>query len=235
MKVTVGSIQVQPAGSVNENVETAKRKNMLLTPPVAAATAAMLVLVAVPTQRALHFRQQKIQSARVIAPDPPALLSSLAAADPGALCVRTAGVKGKGLYSTIDIAADTYICDYSGDIMNAYQHATRYPPTQTEAQPGSQLPDYVIETASDSGVPFYVDARDEVQGSPGRWLNHASDGTHACNVHTAAFWPASDRFLDLRLCMYTDRDVKAGEELSWDYVCHNAGLSNSSPAISSLL
>jgi hypothetical protein len=101
------------------------------------------------------------------------------------------------------------VCEYCGEMLDERQYLRRYP----EVARG----DYVVGTAAPNGTPVFIDACAEEQVSPGRWLNHASDGTAACNVGNAAYWQTDELEPVVRLCMYTMRNVAAGEELCWDY------------------
>ena len=178
---------------------------MLLDPAVALATS--LLLLGLP---AAH-RQARLRSTRVAPPEAPLLSSSLAAQHPEAVAVADAGHKGRGLFAKVDIPEDTYLCDYAGELLSERQLSERYAASASAAD-GSR---YVVAVASPFGEPWFVDAREEEQVSPGRWLNHATDGTLACNVGNACYFPLEG--LDVRLCMVTLRDVRAGEELQWDY------------------
>ena len=138
---------------------------------------------------------------RLIPPPAPLLETSLAAMNPHSLAVREASGKGRGLFAEVDIPRDTYLCDYAGERLSAEQRHKRYAGKHADHA-------YVVEAATLTGEPFFVDGRDEAQVSPGRWLNHAADSTDACNVYTSC--EAGER-----LCMYTLRKVIAGEELQW--------------------
>lgn len=128
---------------------------------------------------------------------------------PSAVAIRKAGSKGRGLFAMSDIAADTYLCDYAGELLDESEINARYVVPDADYSHDSRR--YVVGVASPMGELYFVDARDEQQVSPGRWLNHAADGTHNCNVGTACYFPLTG--LDVRLCMTTLRDVQAGEEL----------------------
>ena len=140
------------------------------------------------------------------------LSTSLVARHPESVVIDDAGpCKGRGLFATVDIPADTYLCDYAGELLSERQLSDRYP-AHCSLEEGSR---YVVAVASPMGEPWFIDARDEDQVSPGRWLNHAKDGTDACNVGNSCYFPLNG--LDVRLCMVTLRDVRAGQELQWDY------------------
>lgn len=122
---------------------------------------------------------------------------------PETLVVKDAGAKGKGLFAAQDIPADTYICEFSGDLLTRDEYMTRYP--------GKGQSDYTLGVVNDYDVMYFYDGIDPEKGAPARYMNH--DGVEP-NIRRRT---VKREALPPRVLMYAKNFIAAGEELQWDY------------------
>ena len=108
--------------------------------------------------------------------------------------VRRSGVHGKGVFAVRDIAQGETLIEYVGEIIDWEQAKERHP--HDPRNPQHTFYFQVSET-------HVIDAR--VGGNSSRWINHA------CSPNCEA--DEQDGHVFIR----TLRDVRAGEELSYDY------------------
>lgn len=117
------------------------------------------------------------------------------------IVARRSPIHGNGVFAAVDIPAGTRVCEYRGKLITHAQADKRYPGN------------------SDSGHTFlftlnerYVlDANEN--GNIARWINHS------CAPNCQSFLKedaGGDRRRD-RVLIEAVRDIKAGEELSYDY------------------
>ena len=129
--------------------------------------------------------------------------------DSSSFVVAPAGDKGQGLFCTRDIEKGTYLFAYGGRTL-----------TFAEYEGGS---DYAAGIQNAAGAQFVIDASDadDPQSGLGRYMNHdSSDDGANCECIRGAYAFADREDIDAlppRLHLFTSRDVRAGEELCWDY------------------
>lgn len=117
--------------------------------------------------------------------------------------VKRTDAKGDGLFATAPIAKGDHIVQYTGQIVDGT--------TAIDSE-------YAISTCSAAGDPFYIDGSDPSRSDLGRYMNHAPLGTPAnnCACVRGAYSRATMREPPA-LHIFARRDIKAGEELQWDY------------------
>jgi uncharacterized protein len=128
--------------------------------------------------------------------DGSALSSSAAAARPRRrLQVRRSGVHGKGVFATVDLAAGATLIEYAGEVISWPEALRRHP--HDPAQPNHTFF-------------FHIDDGHVIDGGVGgnssRWINHSCDPN--CEAEETA---------DKRVFIVALRDIRAGEELFFDY------------------
>lgn len=107
--------------------------------------------------------------------------------------IRRSRIHGRGAVATRRIPAGTRLIEYRGERLTPDEADARYPDV-----PG---PQHTMLFAVDDDV--VIDAA--VNGNAARWINHSCD-------------PNCDAIVeDKRIWIETIRDVKPGEELSYDY------------------
>ena len=112
---------------------------------------------------------------RCSAPD---VSESFALSHPNAFCVLDAGAKGAGLFATCDVSKGSYLFDYTGELLSQAEYNARYP---------SRVSDYTAALrAPGDGTMHFIDGRDEVLGSPSRFMNHNDQRP---NVGRRSFFP----------------------------------------------
>jgi len=115
------------------------------------------------------------------------------------IVVRKSGIHGRGVYARRRIREDETVCEYKGEIIGEAEVARRYP-----------------ENMEGLNHTFIFGIEDEhnidggAKGNIARWINHSCD-------------PNCDTFdKDKRMFIRAARDIRPGEELSYDY-CIEAG------------
>ncbi len=112
------------------------------------------------------------------------------------IIVRNSGIHGRGVYAGRPIRKGERIVEYKGERIT-WKQADRRPPSDPDD------PNHTFFFALSDGR-HVIDAA--VGGNPARWINHSCDP----NCETAE----SD---DGRVFIEARRDIKAGEELFYDY------------------
>ena len=112
--------------------------------------------------------------------------------------VKDSGKKGLGCYAAEDRSSGQWVCDYRGEVIDFAQRAVRYV---------SEEPEYLFHLGGGAvaGSHVYIDAVDSDHAS--RSINHAQ---HPCLEPRVSL-------AERRVAFYALRDIKAGEELSFDY------------------
>ena len=112
--------------------------------------------------------------------------------------VKDSGKKGLGCYAAEDRSKGAWMCDYEGEVIDFAQRAVRYV---------SDEPEYLFHLGGGAvaGSHVYIDAVDSDHAS--RAINHAQD---ACLEPRVSL-------VERRVAFYALRDIKAGDELSFDY------------------
>ncbi|MDO5087006.1 MAG: SET domain-containing protein-lysine N-methyltransferase [Comamonadaceae bacterium] len=116
---------------------------------------------------------------------------------PAASCriqTRRSGVHGKGVFAEQDIAAGERIIEYTGEVISWAEAQRRHP--HDPAQPNHTFYFHVDDTR-------VIDAL--YGGNSSRWINHA------CQPNCEA------REEGGRIFIHALRDIRAGEELNYDY------------------
>ena len=111
------------------------------------------------------------------------------------LQVRRSGVHGKGVFATVDLAAGETLIEYAGEVISWDEALRRHP--HDPAQPNHTF--Y-----------FHIDDGHVIDGGVGgnssRWINHSCEP----NCEAEEDWRK-------RVFIHALRDIKAGEELFFDY------------------
>lgn len=108
--------------------------------------------------------------------------------------VRESGVHGRGVFATIRIPAGTRLIEYAGERITPEEADRRDP----DGAPG---PHHTFLFAIDDDV--VIDAG--VGGNDARWINHSCDPNCEADEEEG------------RVFIKSIRNIKAGEELSYDY------------------
>ncbi|EHA49391.1 hypothetical protein MGG_00152 [Pyricularia oryzae 70-15] len=127
------------------------------------------------------------------------------------LCLGESGIEGcgYGLFTAVDIAADEFIIEYVGELIQHDEGVRR------EARRGNVFDEesnvsYLFTLLEDDGI--WVDAA--VYGNLSRYMNHASESDrNSCNVVPKIVQVNGD----FRIRFTALRDIKAGEELFFNY------------------
>ena len=164
---------------------------------MAATIAGLIPMCAIPALKAAENDKAKWSL------EAPSALEAFAAANPNAFCVLDAGAKGAGLFATCHVRKGTYLFDYTGELLNELEYKVRYP---------SRVSDYTAALRAPDGTMHFRDGRDEVLGSPSRWMNHNDEQP---NVGRRSFFPTDGS--PPRILMYSLRDLHPGDAMEWDY------------------
>jgi hypothetical protein len=127
--------------------------------------------------------------------------------------VRSAGAKGRGAFALGGFPAGTLVGDYIGEVIDDAELARRYT-TRDPAWEAARLArgatatgDYVLAY----GEGLYVDAEDPAHSNWCRYINHARDANLDLKTLPKGVGGRP------RAWFVTNRDIAAGEELSFDY------------------
>ena len=165
--------------------------------PTCAACTALFPAIMVPMVKGIEKDKQAWDTMA------PAQSESFTVARPDAFCVLDAGAKGAGLFATCKVPRGTYLFDYTGELLNQLEYNARYP---------SRVSDYTAALRAPDGTMSFVDGRDELLGTPSRWMNHNDKQP---NVGRRSYFPRDGS--PPRILMYALRELHAGDELEWDY------------------
>jgi SET domain-containing protein len=105
--------------------------------------------------------------------------------------IRRSPIHGRGAFATRRIPAGTRLIEYAGDRLTSAEVDAKYPDESR----------YTVLFAIDDDV--VIDAA--VKGNAARWINHSCDPNCDAVVEDGRIW------------IETIRDVRAGEELAYDY------------------
>jgi len=108
--------------------------------------------------------------------------------------IRTSRKHGLGAFATRSIPAGTRLCEYGGERLTPEEADRRYPESSAE-------PYHTFLFAIDDDV--VIDAA--VDDYVAKWINHSCDPNCDAVVEDGRIW------------IDTIRDVRAGEELAYDY------------------
>jgi len=115
------------------------------------------------------------------------------------IAVRRSGIHGRGVYARRRIREDETVCEYKGEIISEAEVARRYP----EDMLGLNHT-FIFGVAHDHNIDGGS------QGNIARWINHSCAPN--CDTYEK----------DKRMFIRAVRDIRPGEELSYDY-CIVAG------------
>jgi SET domain-containing protein len=107
---------------------------------------------------------------------------------------RRSGVHGKGVFALVDIAEGETIIEYVGEVISWPEAQRRHPHDPTD-------PNHTFY--------FHIDEDHVIDalfgGNSSRWINHSCDANCEADEH------------DGRIFIKARRNIKAGEELNYDY------------------
>ena len=107
---------------------------------------------------------------------------------------RKSGVHGKGVYAVVDLAEGETLIEYVGEIITWEEALRRHPHDPSD-------PNHTFYFHIDEG--HVIDAK--VGGNSARWINHSCAPNCEADVE------------DGRVFIRAQRNIKAGEELFYDY------------------
>jgi uncharacterized protein len=110
------------------------------------------------------------------------------------IAVRNSGIHGRGVYARHLIREDETVCEYKGEIINEAEVARRYP----ENMRGLNHT-FIFGVAHDHNIDGGA------RGNIARWINHSCAPN--CDTYEK----------DKRMFIRAIRDIRPGEELSYDY------------------
>lgn len=110
------------------------------------------------------------------------------------LAVRRSGIHGRGVFACRPLREDETVCEYKGEIISEAEVERRYP----ENMDG---PNHTFVF----GVAYNHNIDGGAKGNIARWINHSCDPN--CDTYEK----------DKRMFIRAIRDIRPGEELSYDY------------------
>jgi SET domain-containing protein len=110
------------------------------------------------------------------------------------IVVRRSGIHGRGVFARRVIHEDETVCEYKGDIISEAEVARRYP----EDMQG-------LNHTFVFGVEIDHNIDGGANGNIARWINHSCEPN--CDTYEK----------DKRMFVRAARDIRPGEELSYDY------------------
>ena len=110
------------------------------------------------------------------------------------IVVRRSGIHGRGVFARRLIHEDETVCEYKGEIISEAEVARRYP----EDMDG-------LNHTFVFGVEHDHNIDGGANGNIARWINHSCDPN--CDTYDK----------DKRMFVRAIRDIRPGEELSYDY------------------
>ncbi|XP_058800875.1 probable histone-lysine N-methyltransferase set-23 [Phymastichus coffea] len=123
----------------------------------------------------------------------------------GCLAIRQTS-KGLGLFTERSINKGQFVCEYAGEVISLDEARQRF-----ESNRNRQLMNYVLvvtEHLGDKKITTCVDPA--VFGNIGRYANHS------CQPN-AIIVPVRVDITVPRMCLFAKRDIKEGEEMTFDY------------------
>jgi len=122
---------------------------------------------------------------------------------------ETVDGRGRGLYvADVPIAANTYLFDYRGELIDQTAFEARY------EGPEGPRSEYAISILLPDERSVYIDARDPRVSNVARFMNHA-EATPGRNCECWTLSPPTTS--KVRALLFASRDLAVGEELCWDY------------------
>lgn len=127
--------------------------------------------------------------------------------------IRDTSNKGLGLFTCVDLERGTYLFDYTG--------AVKRDEATADYEEYDGMSDYALAMQNAAGTTFYIDGAEVGDGSNlARYMNHDSTPVRTCGTMRGAYRYEDRSDIDALpppLHIFTERFVKAGEELCWDY------------------
>ena len=117
------------------------------------------------------------------------------------IVARRSPIHGNGVFAAVDIPADTTLIEYKGRLLTHAQADRLYP---GNADSGHTF----LFTLNER---YVLDAN--VDGNIARWINHSC----APNCRAVVAEDAQGRAKRDRILIESIRDIRAGEELAYDY------------------
>ncbi len=108
--------------------------------------------------------------------------------------------KGLGLFTERDLAQGTFVCEYAGEIISKEEASSRSSKDVTS--------NYIMHVVENGTVTAVIDPT--VVGNIGRYANHSCDPNM---LLTPVRFDSSTP----HVALFTNRDVQAGQELTFDY------------------
>ncbi|KLU81315.1 hypothetical protein MAPG_00406 [Magnaporthiopsis poae ATCC 64411] len=115
---------------------------------------------------------------------------------------------GYGLFTAVDIAEGEFILEYVGELIE-HDEGVRREARRGNVFDESENVSYLFTLLEDDGI--WVDAA--VYGNLSRYMNHAEQGKKSCNVVPKIVYVNGE----FRIRFTAQRDIKAGEELFFNY------------------
>ena len=117
--------------------------------------------------------------------------------------VRAIEGKGRGVFATRHFQRSDFVCEYSGELIGPNEAKKREKKYSEDSSIGCYM--YYLQCNNNK---YCIDATAE-DGTLGRLLNHSRSGNCKTKVHVIKDKP--------HLIFVTTREVKTGEELTYDY------------------
>ncbi|XP_014483608.1 PREDICTED: histone-lysine N-methyltransferase SETMAR [Dinoponera quadriceps] len=122
------------------------------------------------------------------------------------LVVREAAGKGLGLFTTGTIQKGRFICEYAGEVISLHEARRRI-----ETNRRHNAMNYVLVVREHYGNRVAVTCIDpERFGNIGRYANHSCDPN-------SSLVPVRVEGIVPRLCLFASREIKNGEEVTFNY------------------
>lgn len=120
--------------------------------------------------------------------------------------IAETGGKGLGLRTRKKIVKDRFICEYAGEVIGIDEARLRMENSKRDG-----LMNYILVVTEHVGCQKITTCIDpKYFGNIGRYCNHS------CRAN-AILVPVRVEALAPRLCLFARRDIKAGEEITFDY------------------
>ena len=110
------------------------------------------------------------------------------------IVIRRSGIHGRGVFARKPIREDETVCEYKGERISEQEIGRRYPETMDG-----------INHTFVFGLEYDLNIDGGVNGNIARWINHSCDPN--CDTYER----------DKRIFVRAIRDIRPGEELSYDY------------------
>ena len=124
--------------------------------------------------------------------------------------VADAGLKGFGLFSTHDIPYGYFIGSYEGETLKQKDYMKRYPK-------GESVYVFLVYDGQHRDK-LYVDASDNSMSNPTRYMNHDGVSPNVMYyIESNLIMKPNKNDMLFQVRFHACRDIKVGEELTFDY------------------